>query len=369
MKELKERISKLGKKAIIIAISFFILIIIIIFGGAFLYNKFFYKRSYTEIEDIMLNAAKSHMKQHKDDLPKELNQSVTLSVDDLVREEEMQDISEYTKDKSLQCVGNIIVTLMNQNYRYTPILDCDNKYTTVKFIDYIKEKAPIVENGNGLYNLNEELVYRGDNVNNYIKLSGKMYRIVKFSSDEAVIIYTDKSDAVVWDNRYNIEKNGAYGINDYSVSKVRDYLNKVYSNSTFFDDDAKMLVVPYSLNIGKRSIKDTDKSGQIEKGAVMENQFIGLLPIYDFMNASLDVNCTTAVSPSCVNYNFLSKFQAEWWSVTGSKLNTYNVYRISGNGSTVFANGLGVARYVLHLAKDAIYVSGDGTSDNPYIVK
>ena len=29
--------------------------------------------------------------------------------------------------------------------------------------------GPVVEYGNGLYNLNNELVYRGDNVNNYIK--------------------------------------------------------------------------------------------------------------------------------------------------------------------------------------------------------
>ena len=326
MKELKERIGKLGKKKIIIKISFLILIIVIIFGGAFLYNKFFYKRSYTEIENIMLDAAKSHMSKHKGDLPKELNESVSLSVKDLVKEEEMKDISEYTKDESSHCNGNVIVTNINNSYRYTPILSCKNKNVTNKFIDYIKENEKIVESGNGLYNLNEELVFRGDNVNNYLKLSGKVYRIVKFSSDEAVIIFTDKDENVIWDNRYNVEKGGVYGINDYSVSKVRDYLNGIYTESDYFDDSSKNLIVSYDLAVGKRSSKDTDKSGQIEKSAIMEHQFIGLLPIYDYLNASLDANCETTISPSCVNYNYLAKFQSSWWTVTGAKLNTYNTF-------------------------------------------
>ena len=369
MKELKEKIGKLGKKAIVIAVSFLILIIVIIFGGAFLYNKFFYKRSYTEIESIMLNAAQNHMRRHSGDLPDELNESVTLSVDDLVKEEEMKEISEYTKDSSLKCNGSVIVTNVNKSYRYTPILNCSDKYSTVKFIDYIKEKHPIVESGNGLYNLNEELVFRGDNVNNFLKLSGKMYRIVKFSSDEAVIIFTDKDEKVVWDTRYNVEKKGTYGINDYSVSQIRDYLNKVYKNVNYIDDAARRLIVSYDLYVGRRSSQDTDKSGQIEKSAVMENQFIGLLPIYDFMNASLDANCVTDVSPSCMNYNYLTSYRSSWWSVTGSKTKTYQVCAVIQQASYRYANKLAVARYVLHLAKDAMYVSGDGTFDNPYIVK
>ena len=32
-------------------------------------------------------------------------------------------------------------------------------------------------------------------------------------------------------------------------------------------------------------------------------------------------------------------------------------------------NSSAVPRYVLHLAKDALYVSGDGTKNNPYIIK
>ena len=101
----------------------------------------------------------------------------------------------------------------------------------------------------------------------------------------------------------------------------------------------------------------------------MEKQFIGLLPLNDYLNASLDKNCTTSISPSCQNYNYLAKYQYNWWTMTGTSLNTYNVYKINKSPSLTAANSTAVPRLVLHLAKDAIYVSGDGTFNNPYILK
>ena len=370
---MKEKIEKIGKKKLILATVFFILIIIIIFGGAIVYNKFFYKQSYEEVENIMLKAAKRHISKNEKVLPKSINEIVTISADDLVRTEEMKEISEYIKDDSISCTGKVNITNVNNNYRYIPDLDCGKNYKTLKFINYIKEKNPIVESGNGLYNINEELVFRGDNVNNYLKLSDKIYRIVKFSNDEAVIIYTEKADNIIWDDRYNVEKSSTIGINDYSVSKIREYLDNLYKGTTILNKnteiDNRTLVVAYNLNIGKRTSKDTDKTGELEKSAVIENQFIGLLPLYDFLNASLDTNCTASTSAPCMNYNYLSKYQQNWWTMTSTSLNTYNVYKISKNASLNSANSTAVPRHVFHLAKDAIYVSGDGTKENPYIVK
>ena len=372
---MKEKIEKIGKKKIILVVTFLVLIIVILFGGAFIYNKFFYKRSYSEIENIMLEAAKNYMTKNSNNLPKNINDSVTLSVSDLVRTEEMKELDEYLKDDSVSCKGSVMITNVNQTYRYTPNLDCGTKYKTLKFIDYIKEHQPIVENGNGLYNLNEELVFRGDSVHNYLKLSGKMYRIVKFSNEEAVIIYAEKSESMVWDDRYNIDKNSIIGINDYSVSKIKEYLDNLYRGTTILGVnkttlvDYKSLVVAYPLAIGKRSSKDTDKTGTLEKGVVMENQFIGLLPLYDYMNASLDANCTTSISASCMNYNYLAKYKYPWWVMTANSEKTYNVYRIDKSANLSSANGSAYVRHVFHLVKDALYVSGDGTYDNPYIIK
>ena len=102
---------------------------------------------------------------------------------------------------------------------------------------------------------------------------------------------------------------------------------------------------------------------------IIEKQFIGLLPLYDYLNASLDTNCTTSISTSCMNYNYLAKYQNNWWTMTSTSLNTYNVFHISKSPALTSASSTAYVRPVLHLAKDAIYVSGDGTSENPYIVK
>lgn len=375
MKDIKEKLKVTDKKKLILVAVFFVVIIIILFGGAIVYNKFFYKRSYTEVESIMLTTAKKHMSSHKDKLPANINDSVTLSVSDLVRLEEMKDISEYIKDDSVTCKGSITITNINHTYRYVPNLDCGTAYKTKFFIDYIKDTNPVVENGEGLYNMNDQLVYRGDNVNNYLKLSGKLYRIVKFVDDHAVIILSEKSDSQKWDDRYNVDKKSNSGINDYSVSRVKDYLESLYAGKSILGVntetgvDSKLLAVSYSLEIGKRSDKDTDKSGGLERGAIIENQFIGLLPLYDFLNASLDKNCITSVNHSCMNYNYLSKFEKTWWTGTASSSNSYSVFYVNRGPALKSAYSTANARYVLHLAKDALYVSGTGTNENPYVVK
>ena len=366
---MKEKIEKIGKKKLWFIGGFFILILIILFGGAFLYNKLFYKRSYAEVEEIMLSAGQNYFKKNASILPKNYNDVVQVTEQELVDQGLMKNISEYIRKENVTCNGNVTVTNINGEYRYTPILDCGNQYQTVKFIDYIKKNVAIVSEGNGLYNLNEELVYRGDDVNNYLKFSGHIYRIVKFSGDSPVIILTEKLESTSWDNRYNVDKNSNMGINDYSVSRVKEYLDKLYQDESFIRKDKKLLAVAHSLEVGKRAGADTDKTGGLEKSAIIENQFIGLLPLYDYLNASLDQNCTTSISPSCVNYNYLAKYRFQWWTMSATNLNSYRVYRINGGPGLSTASNTAYLRPVLHLTKDALYVSGDGTKDNPYILK
>ena len=374
MNELIERIKKVEKKKLLMPCIFFIVIIIILFGGAFIYNKLYFKRTYSEVENIMIDAAKSYTSKHKNELPKNINDFLTITVESLVNAKEMNSINSYLKDDTLSCNGNVTITNINNTYRYTPNLDCGEKYKTKKWIDYLKENNPIVEKGNGLYKLNEEFVFRGDNINNYLKLSGKLYRIVKLTNDETVIIYSEKTETTTWDNRYNKEKDATIGINDYSVSKIRDYLNNLYNNSnTIINKTSSFknnkLIIAHNINFGKRNQDDTDKTGQLERATVLENQFIGLLPLNDYMNASLDQNCTTTTNQSCMNYNYLTDYQYQWWTLTADKSNTYKVYKIIDSVYTTNAANSAYIRPVFHLAKDAIYVSGDGTQGNPYIVK
>lgn len=366
---MKEILEKVNKKTLIIGGSFLLLIFIIIFGGALLYNKLFYKVSYQEVENIMKKATIEYLNDRTEKLPKNINDSITITENTLVNAEKMKSISELVKDENTTCTGEVIVTNINGNYRYNPILDCNDKYQSVKFTDYIKENISITETGNGLYNLNNELVYRGDNVDNYLKLSEKLYRIVKIKDDQVVLIYTDSLEQTIWDDRYNIERDDDSGINNYNVSRIKDYLANLYEGTTLINDSDKLLITTHNTQIGKRDNNETDKSGSIENSTVLENQYLSLLPAYDFLNASTDSNCTTTLAESCTNYNYLAKFNATWWLATGNSKNTYQVYKVKHQIKTSIANTEGVARVVITLTKDAIYVSGDGTKENPYTVR
>ena len=58
--DFKELIKKIGSKNLImIGIGFMVLIFFII-GGSLLYYNFFYKKSFSEIEDIMLTSARQY---------------------------------------------------------------------------------------------------------------------------------------------------------------------------------------------------------------------------------------------------------------------------------------------------------------------
>ena len=365
---------KLEKKNLIITFIFIIAVFIIIFGGALIYNKFFFNKSYSEVEAIMVEAAKEYLSKNEERLPQNINNSITIPVSTLVKYDNMDEINNYIKNNKVTCDGDVTVTNINGDYRYSPMLDCGEAYQTKTLVDYIKENTSIVTSSNGLYELNNELVYRGDKADNYLKLNGKTYRIVKITDDgHLVVIFTDFPDkSVVWDNRYNIKTDSDSGINDFEVSRMREYLANMYNNTSdeaLLSESAKLLVTSYDLPIGARANGDTDKTGTLENAKVLTNQYIGLLPVSDFLNASIDENCTYTTSESCKNYNYLNKYKYTWWTITASSKNTYKVYSINRFASTTEASNTAYIRPVLYLVNDTIYVSGNGSKDNPFIIK
>lgn len=366
---MKDLLQKVNKKILFLIGGFLILVVIIFLGGALLYNKLFYKVSYEEVENIMKQGAIEYLNDRKEKLPVNINDSITITEKTLVNAEKMKSINELIKDENATCTGEVTVTNINGEYRYNPILNCDDEYERLKFTDYIKENVTTTETGNGLYKYDNTLIYRGDNVNNYVLISGKKYRIVKIKDEYTVLILTEKLQNMVWDDRYNIEKGSNLGINNYNVSRIKEYLNSLYEENILFKETDKLLIANHNLQIGKRTTDDTDKTGSLEDSNILENQYLSLLPAYDFMNASLDVNCTTTSSASCSNYNYLAKYNLTWWLATANSKNTYQVYKVTKSINLSSASSTAYVRPVVYLAKDTMYDSGDGSKENPYIVK
>lgn len=326
--------------------------------------------SFEKAEQTMKEAAIQYYKVHNNLLPTENSE---ISVDDktLTEGKFMEPLNKLVK-KSASCTGVVIVKKEGQTYSYVPRLDCGKDYSSMEFYKKLTDSKNIVTSGAGLYQWNGEYVYRGEDVNNYVKFSDHLYRVVRVTANNEVeLILTDSKIKMLWDDRYNVERRYNVGINDYSVSRMRTSLTDLYEGDTLFTKSAKEKLVSFPVCYGKRGEEDASKDGSTECSKTLENQKIGLLPIYQYLLVSLDASCQTASDPQCQNYNYLAENGMNWWTLTGVEHNTYHVYSVNSSGDINMSQGSTTMfiRPVIRLSSLTMLNSGNGTFENPYIIK
>ena len=328
------------------------------------------KKSYAAIENDLLKAAQKYYGDNENLLPQNANEQITIDDATLTSLDYLDNLNDMAEE-GVTCSGKVVVSYVNGKYRYTPILDCGEVYKTETLYSHIENNVTRVFNESGLYDLNGEYVYRGEKPNNYLEFSGKMYRIVKLTNGKVVIIYDEKLDSYPWDDRFNDVRNGTDGYNEYKISRIKEVLEELYNSDEIVSESDKQLVSNQTVYVGKRSESDNYNDGSIEKSDYLENQYFGLLPLYDYINASIDPKCNSVITDNCVNYNYLNYYHRSWWTSTADNSNNYKVYRISPSGKIEKSTAAiyGNVRPIVYLVSDAIYVSGDGTYENPYKIK
>lgn len=325
--------------------------------------------SYAQIENTMRKAAQEYYEKNQQLLPSHGGE-VSVDVATLSSEKFMKSL-EKLAPKGASCTGRVVVKEMDGIYSYVPYLDCGEKYTTVELYKKIMDDKNIVTTGNGLYQMNNEYVFRGEEVNNYVQIGEYTWRVVKVTSDHQIqLILSNSKLKSPWDNRYNIERKNNTGINDYSVSRIRSYLDDLYQENEIFSDSLKSKMVAFDLCTARRTEEISVNDGSIECASTLQDQKVGLLPLYAYINASLDTTCKQSLDAQCQNYNYLSLEEYNWWTLTGDGANTYRVYSInvSGNIFTSYASNNIYVRPVIQLSSDVMYQSGSGTAEDPYII-
>jgi len=363
MKKLNELWST-NKKTILLysSISFIVLMLIIIVI-IILFNLF---RKYEppRIEKIMVDATKSYIKKNPNYSPTIENPEEIMDVSTLVNEKYMKSLDKLSKTKG--CTGTIKIIYNEGSLRYEPKLEC-NDYTTSSLSDTILNRGDIVTENNGLYELNDFYTYRGEYVNNYVNFVNYSWRIIKFNEDIMYLILSDTIDgktSYVFDDRYNESTDAYRGKSEYTTSRINTSLMDIY-NSYFLNYHAYLKVMPACIHT--RSELDTDKAGNIECYTTYDTP-ISLLPVYDYMNASIDNACTRSTSRNCSNYNYLAKVTNRWWLMNGTNTNTYEVYNANTSGALSLdaANSKKYLRPVIAIPSTVIYKTGNGTSTHPY---
>ena len=228
--------------------------------------------------------------------------------------------------------------------------------------------------GVGLHEIKGSYVMQGEVKNNYIKMGDRLFRIIRINGDGTIrVMEITGLNQKVWDNRYNPETRYSEGINEFEYnslnSRLRDTLHDYYENSKIWPDSIKQYITTQSLCIGKRNIKDTSKDGSVECSKIQENEVLGLITPYEYLQGSLDQNCSLVDSSSCANYNWLSKLEQATWSMTANSENTKSAYILDRVMNVYSCSSTSGILAVFNLTDKAIYVSGDGSVDKPYIFK
>lgn len=297
------------------------------------------------------------------------NESTKIEFNDLVTAELIKPFDKLLQDSKASCSAYVIIENNNENYLYTPYLNCGDKYHTSTLSDKIKTSG-IVTTGEGLYQIEGNLIFRGEKINNYLKFADKDWRIMGINSNGTIrLIEVLREDYFVWDDRYNSEKEATNGINDYRVSRIKDTLDQIYNNQKEFSKKDKAYLTAQNVCIGKRNESDNNLSSTIECSETLADQYLSLIQINEFALASIDKNCSTVIDMECSNYNYLANLQRSYWSITGTASRSDKLYKINTNVSTSIAASTSSIRLVINLSANTLYESGDGSEKNPYKIK
>lgn len=397
--KLKKIFSSFDPKALQLLKIMLIMVIImfLISGSVFLLGKIRNKGSkssntYKSIEKEIVDASLKYVKKYPDKKPQVMGNKITVSYSELEQAGFLKPLNEYTKES---CTASLNILKTKAGYHYQPHLICGTNYETktlprVLISKVISEKDSMKA---GLYsyesakkdsyinlgtqegyNLNSNPLlggyyFRGDRVKNFLKINKKIYRIIGIDKDnDLIIIAVDSLETIEYDYRYNKKENEYWGINDYNLSYIKEYLDKDYEVEAKKMSVISKYLIPKNICIGSRFRHENGSDGKFECSKVLMNESYSLLPTYYYMIASLDKDCFNFKSPNCYNYNYLSAFSG--WTGTPVPGNTYLVYKIS-DGYIVAdkCNNRNNLYPVYYLTGDVSYISGTGEKDDPYLIE
>lgn len=351
---------------LIIFFPLFIIILLAVFQGC--QSS---KITYEKYEEKMLDAAEKYVSKLNNPLDSE-GEYINIELSTLIENGYIKNTKKLVDDES--CKGSVSVRrngasieANNGGYlNYIVDLNCDN-YKTVHLVDKLKED--ITTSGAGLYSDGLGYVYKGKNVDNYIKLFNQLYFILGIDENNILKLVKTKKENVSykWDNKYNVETGALSGINKYEDSLILEQLILDYNNSKKFNVNTKNKIVAYDVCIGKRVPTNYAIDSSLDCSSKLEKQVISLMNASDYAKASLDENCKDLNSFSCNNYNYLYQKASTTWTLNASMENSYDAMYIS-NGLLRYQESKISFGYniVIYIDGNQIYKAGKGTYNEPY---
>ena len=273
----------------------------------------------------------------------------------------------------------------------------------------------------------QNIRYYGSNPNNYVRFNNELWRIIGVFGNNVKLVRKDSLGVLSWDSSESSVNDGL-GVNEWSQSALKNYLNTMYYGGTSvtcydgfnnftktcptnkLDNTAKSLIDYHTWNTGAPNQRilynsttqsyDTVEFYKAERGTVNGKicssgrycndtvtrttewtGYIALPYVTDWAYASSENDCNTKIDRSstykCKNNNWMhygsTSTDITWYlSPDAGPGYASIVWFVYGDGNVscnrAAASPLSVFP-TIYLKSDILIESGTGTSSDPYILK
>ena len=290
-------------------------------------------------------------------------------------------------------------------------------------VEYIKQQYEYDGDGLKIDNTPDENIrYYGSDPNNYVRFYNELWRIIGVFGNNVKLIRSEKLGNLSWDSSES-SVNGGWGVNEWSQSDLKNYLNTMYYGGTSvtcyngkydqtttcptnrLDETSKSLIDNHIWNTGAPNDStlydsttnsyDTVEFYKAERGnetgkicsssnycndtvnrTTTWTGYVGLPYITDYAYASSESDCNTKIDNSstykCKNNNWMFKPNTWYWTLSPDALSgssRYVWYVISdGDVDSNSAATGGAVFPAIYLKSNVLIDSGNGTSSDPYIL-
>jgi prepilin-type N-terminal cleavage/methylation domain-containing protein len=346
-------------------------------------------KSYNILIGSFEENARLYTSRHRDEIENYLDQYnyYSLTLNDLKSDDLLKTpITDPRNDQEIDLTKKIYVVRETDN-TLSVCYEERGCYAPIKLADKITDPSNIVSgNIDGLHQdvTNNFYYYAGSNPYNWIEFSGKLWRIVKVNSDKSIkIIYEGVK------NGNSTTEKGSISNGTFDTLNTNSYDGNVTIKTTLqdwynanIDDSSKAMVLPIQWCVGKitYSTSGVSKSSFLSGECTTKTTSpysIGLLNGSEYLYGSLDAACLTSYKTSgdygntCKNQNYLYKNIYNYWTSIPDNTTT-NVWTVNVGGSLgapVAASTSNNIRPVVILRNDVYIDRGDGTFDNPFVLR
>ena len=210
-------------------------------------------------------------------------------------------------------------------------------------------------------------IYAGNDVNNYIEYSGKIWRIVSIEADGTVrlIDYTANLSGK-WDN--NAED--IWANSTLKTELTGNYLSTLIDTSRLTSGKWKATIIyhddvtPVSLG----DLKMQEDNRDLEDSSFAQ---VGLLTVGDYMKATNNASCHDSVLGSTNCSSWLANYKGWTLNIDGNQTSSSIAYYFDTNDMLSEENTAIDHRYypIVILNRNNIISGGNGTLSNPYVLK